>query len=137
MARESRELAEFLAAFANELTSGDAESAVRRLSPQDDLLVVGTDQAEWLEDAEAIRDAFRKEAGSVRAQLEHTTAYEEDGFGWIAARGTRDAPRRGRRADTMDRDPSAREQYVEDHSLAPVGARGWPPPRNLTGSARS
>ncbi len=88
MARKSRELAEFLAAFANELTSGDAESAVRRLSPQDDLLVVGTDQAEWLEDAEAIRDAFRKEAGSVRAQLEHTTAYEEDGFGWIAARGT-------------------------------------------------
>lgn len=87
MARTSPELAQLLTDFSDELNGGDADAALRRLA-FDDLVVIGTDHDEWLEDVDEIRDVLLQQAGQASIQFEHVVAREEEDSGWVAARGS-------------------------------------------------
>ena len=88
MASQSEELAQVIREFVDSMNSGDPERVVSVLSPSNELLVIGTDADEWMDDAAAIREAFRSEASlSIQSKINNVTAYQEgDGFGWAAAR---------------------------------------------------
>jgi SnoaL-like domain len=85
--REPSELSGLFSEFVDELNRGDGDAAVRRFAAGEEVLVIGTSTGEWLEDPKLIRDSFRREAGTLRAEFEHVKAHEEGSVGWLAARG--------------------------------------------------
>jgi hypothetical protein len=89
VAQESTQLVALLSDLVNEYSRGDAEAVVGRFATGDEVLVIGTSSDEWLDDAKLIRDSFREEAGTLRAEFEtwQVRAFEEGPVGWIAARG--------------------------------------------------
>ena len=86
MAPVSTTLARFLVEFSDQLGRGEADAAVRKLAGAD-ILVIGTDEEDWLEDADEIQAAFRNEAGTTAVKFDHLVASEYDDNGWVAGRG--------------------------------------------------
>jgi hypothetical protein len=87
MGRASSELGKLLEEFVDELNRGDGDAAGRRFTSADELLVIGTSSGEWLEGPKLAVDAFRVEAGTLRADFDQVNTYQDGPFGWIAARG--------------------------------------------------
>lgn len=75
-----------LEAWARELfSSTDPRTIADAHSKTDDVLVIGTDESEWVEGGEAVGRAFEAQA-STTVEVKDLRCYEEGSVSWMAGR---------------------------------------------------